>query len=100
MHHTTFIKLKMEVILPWELSCPQGHPAIIGTQIADLATAWNATIGILIALIHRERTGQGQYIDISYLDCAIALHWILAAELLNHNKISRRLQRYFLTEFR
>jgi crotonobetainyl-CoA:carnitine CoA-transferase CaiB-like acyl-CoA transferase len=71
--------------------CSQGHPAIIGTQIADLATAWNATIGILIALIHRERTGKGQYIDVSYLDCAIALHWILAAELLNHNKISRRL---------
>jgi Predicted acyl-CoA transferases/carnitine dehydratase len=71
--------------------CSQGHPAIIGTQIADLAAAWNATIGILIALIHRERTGQGQYIDISYLDCAIGLHWILVAELLNHNKISRRL---------
>lgn len=44
-------------------------PAIPGVQIADIAGGgMNAAIGILLALYAREKTGQGQYIDISMTD--------------------------------
>ncbi|MDJ0819249.1 MAG: CaiB/BaiF CoA-transferase family protein [Desulfobacterales bacterium] len=44
-------------------------PAIPGIQIADIAGGgMNAAIGILLALFAREKSGQGQYIDISMTD--------------------------------
>ncbi len=44
-------------------------PSIPGIQIADIAGGgMNAAIGILMALFSRERTGKGQYIDISMTD--------------------------------
>jgi crotonobetainyl-CoA:carnitine CoA-transferase CaiB-like acyl-CoA transferase len=48
---------------------PDRPPSIPGIQIADIAGGgMNATIGILLALMAREKTGQGQYIDISMTD--------------------------------
>lgn len=53
---------------------PEGPPVIPGTQIADIAAGgMNAAIGILLAVIMRERTGKGQYIDISMMDGAVAM---------------------------
>lgn len=44
-------------------------PSIPGIQFADMAGGgMNAAIGILLALMARERTGQGQYVDISMTD--------------------------------
>jgi crotonobetainyl-CoA:carnitine CoA-transferase CaiB-like acyl-CoA transferase len=44
-------------------------PSIPGVQVADIAGgAMNGAIGILLALCAREKTGQGQYIDISMTD--------------------------------
>lgn len=43
-------------------------PAIPGVQIADIAGAMNGVIGILLALFAREKSGKGQYIDISMTD--------------------------------
>lgn len=44
-------------------------PTIPGVQLADIAGgAMNAAIGILLALFAREKTGEGQYIDISMTD--------------------------------
>ncbi len=44
-------------------------PAIPGVQIADIGGGgMNAAVGILLALFAREKTGQGQYIDISMTD--------------------------------
>jgi len=44
-------------------------PSIPGIQIADIAGGgMNAAIGILMALFARERSGKGQYIDISMTD--------------------------------
>jgi len=49
-------------------------PSIPGVQIADIAGGgMNAAIGILLALFAREKTGQGQYIDISMTDGMVAL---------------------------
>ena len=48
---------------------PDRPPSIPGIQIADIAGGgMNAAIGILLALLARKRTGQGQYIDISMTD--------------------------------
>ncbi len=48
---------------------PDRPPSIPGIQIADIAGGgMNAAIGILLALFARQRTGQGQYIDISMTD--------------------------------
>jgi crotonobetainyl-CoA:carnitine CoA-transferase CaiB-like acyl-CoA transferase len=38
----------------------------------DLVTGTNAALAIVAALLHRERTGRGQSIDIALLDCAVA----------------------------
>ena len=49
-------------------------PSIPGVQIADIAGGgMNAAIGILLALFAREKTGKGQYIDISMTDGMVGL---------------------------
>lgn len=51
-----------------------GPPVIPGIQIADIAGgAMNAAMGILLALFAREKTGQGQYVDISMTDGSLGL---------------------------
>jgi len=53
---------------------PDRAPVIPGIQIADIAGGgMNAAIGILLALFARERTGVGQYIDISMTDTMVSL---------------------------
>lgn len=52
---------------------PEGVPTRTGIPITDLATGLYASSAILGALFHRERTGEGQYIDASLLDCAVSL---------------------------
>ncbi len=53
---------------------PDRPPSIPGVQIADIAGGgMNAAIGILLALVARERTGKGQYIDISMTDSMVSL---------------------------
>ena len=49
-----------------------GQPLRAGVAMADLTTGLYATISILAALRHAERTGEGQHIDISLLDTQIA----------------------------
>lgn len=46
----------------------EGIPSIPGVQFADIAGGMNAAIGILLALLARDRQGTGQYIDISMTD--------------------------------
>ena len=47
-------------------------PTIPGAPVADLTGALWATAGILLALLARERTGQGQRVDGSFLGAALA----------------------------
>ena len=49
----------------------EGPPVIPGVQLADIAGGMNAAVGILMALLARERTGEGQYIDISMSEAAM-----------------------------
>jgi len=57
------------------LTGPQGGPpAIPGIQIADLvAGGLYSVIGILAALMARQKTGRGQFVDISMLDGVVSL---------------------------
>lgn len=62
-------------------------PAPSGIFLADSASgAANTVMGILAAVIGRNRTGQGQYIDISITDGMIALNTIYAASCLVDGK--------------
>lgn len=53
-----------------------GPPVIPPVQIGDIGGGLNAAIGVLLALFNRERTGKGQYIDISMMDAAAGFMFI------------------------
>ncbi len=50
-----------------------GPPMKVGTSQADIVAGMNAFSGILLALLSRQQTGEGQKIDIALLDCQISL---------------------------
>ena len=52
---------------------PGGGPQKAGVAITDLMTGMYANVAIQAALAHRDRTGQGQWIDACLLDSAVAL---------------------------
>jgi len=60
---------------------PDGLPQKVGVPVADLFAGLYGCIGILAALRHRERTGEGQRIDIGMLDTSVA--W-LANQAMNY----------------
>ncbi|QWD79018.1 CoA transferase [Polynucleobacter sp. MWH-Spelu-300-X4] len=51
---------------------PGGGPQKAGVAIADLFTGMYATSAVLAAVVHRDRTGEGQCIDLALLDVQIA----------------------------
>jgi crotonobetainyl-CoA:carnitine CoA-transferase CaiB-like acyl-CoA transferase len=60
---------------------PGGGPQRAGVAVTDLFTGFYATIGILAALAHRDRTQVGQHIDIGLLDVQVAC---LANQAMNY----------------
>ncbi len=52
---------------------PEGPPTRSGLPIADLVAPLYAVNGILSALIHRGKTGEGQRVQVSMLDCLASL---------------------------
>lgn len=50
-----------------------GHPAIPGVPMADLASGFNAAMSVLAALRTRDKTGKGEFIDVSIFDTAVSL---------------------------
>lgn len=52
---------------------PEGHPVKMGISISDLATGVWAANGVQAALLMRARTGRGQQVDMSLLDCSVGL---------------------------
>lgn len=59
-----------------------GSPQKAGIAVADLFTGMYATVSILAALRHAEKTGQGQYIDMALLDTQVAVIANLGANYL------------------
>jgi crotonobetainyl-CoA:carnitine CoA-transferase CaiB-like acyl-CoA transferase len=51
---------------------PGAPPAAAPFFLADAVTAYSAFEGVLAALLHRERTGEGQLVEVNMLDAIIA----------------------------
>ena len=58
-----------------------GEPMKSGVALADILTGLYAANAIQAALLHRERSGQGQYIDMALLDVQVAT---LASQAMNY----------------
>jgi crotonobetainyl-CoA:carnitine CoA-transferase CaiB-like acyl-CoA transferase len=52
---------------------PGGGPQKAGVAVSDLMTGMYSAVAILAAVAHRERTGQGQYIDMALYDVMVAM---------------------------
>jgi alpha-methylacyl-CoA racemase len=66
-----------------------GPPVIPGVPIADLAGALWAALGIVLALLARERTGQGQRVDGSLLGGALACMPLTLAQYWGGQRVGR-----------
>src|ERR1700722_2889889 len=53
---------------------PDGPPAMTTMAIGDVSTGVAAAMAVGFALVHRERTGEGQYLDASLLDTYFHMH--------------------------
>lgn len=60
---------------------PEGMPVKVGVAVTDVFTGLYAVIAIQAALAHRDRTGQGQHIDLALLDVQVA---VLANQAMNY----------------
>ena len=67
-----------------------GGPQKVGVAVADLFTGMYATVAILAALRHAERTGEGQHIDMALLDTQVAMLANLGANYLVSGKAPGR----------
>jgi len=52
---------------------PESGPTKVGPGVGDIFPAVMAVVGITSALHHRERTGEGQYVDVSMVDAMLSL---------------------------
>jgi crotonobetainyl-CoA:carnitine CoA-transferase CaiB-like acyl-CoA transferase len=52
---------------------PPGKPEIVLGSVVDFYAASQIAYGVTAALFHRERTGEGQYVGVSLLRCALAM---------------------------
>lgn len=52
---------------------PDAQPQKVGVAVTDVVTGLYGAIGVLAAIEQRHRTGRGQHVDMSLLDCATAL---------------------------
>jgi formyl-CoA transferase len=52
---------------------PGGGPQKAGVAVSDLMTGMYSAVAILAALAHRERTGEGQHIDLALFDVMLAM---------------------------
>ena len=62
-----------------------GEPVKVGVAVADLFTGLYATVAILAALSHRDRSGVGQHIDLALFDCQLAMLANVASNYLVGN---------------
>jgi crotonobetainyl-CoA:carnitine CoA-transferase CaiB-like acyl-CoA transferase len=67
-----------------------GGPQKVGVAVADLFTGLNATVAILAALRHAERTGEGQHVDMALLDTQVSMLANLGANYLVSGQVPGR----------
>lgn len=67
---------------------PDSPPTKVGTSLGDVTASLHGAFAIMAALWYRERTGEGQYIDVSMQECTVAIlegaipRWTIGQELL------------------
>ncbi len=69
---------------------PGGGPQKAGVAIADLMTGMYASVAVLAALAHRDRTGEGQAIDMALLDVQVAMLANVGSNYLASGKAPQR----------
>jgi crotonobetainyl-CoA:carnitine CoA-transferase CaiB-like acyl-CoA transferase len=69
---------------------PGGGPMRVGIPIADLSAGLFAALGILVALLEREVSGKGQYVQSSLLEAQIAMLDFQATRWLMNGEVPRQ----------
>ena len=73
--------------LMWVTGLPGQGPVRVGVPIADLSAGMYCAMGILVALLEREVSGEGQWVRTSLLEAQIAMldfqaaRWLIAKEV-------------------
>ena len=58
----------------YDYTAEGGRPVVAPAgALGDISSSVYAVVGVLAALLHRERTGEGQYVDIAMLDSVVAM---------------------------
>ena len=65
---------------------PEGPPFVAGAQIGDSGTGLHLGIGLLAALHQRDRTGQGQYVEVAMMDGVMNL---CRVKFRDHQRLTR-----------
>jgi len=66
---------------------PDGPPFVTGAQIGDTGTGLHLAIGLLAALRQRDRTGQGQYVEVAMMDGIMNL---CRVKFRDHQRLTRQ----------
>jgi crotonobetainyl-CoA:carnitine CoA-transferase CaiB-like acyl-CoA transferase len=67
---------------------PDSPPTKVGTSLGDVGASLHAAFAVMTALWHREKTGEGQSIDVSMQECMVSIleggipRWTVGKELL------------------
>ena len=66
---------------------PESGPVKLGVPMVDMATGLNLVIGILMAIVERQRSGRGQFVEVALYDAGISIlhphsgNWLMGGRL-------------------
>ncbi|WP_338879091.1 CoA transferase [Achromobacter veterisilvae] len=73
------------------IGSPDGDPSLITMAIGDTATGMTAAMAVGFALLHRERTGEGQHVEATLLDTYFQMHEVAVPRVaLRNGYVPRR----------
>ncbi|MFB6357125.1 MAG: CaiB/BaiF CoA transferase family protein, partial [bacterium] len=76
---------------------PDGPPTKFGTSISDILSGIYAAFGTTMALYHREKTGEGQYVDVGMLDSMVSLLTYQAGRYFATGEVPERMGNFHPT---